>query len=392
MQPMRLMFVIYSLGAGGAERVASTLVNSWAATGDEVTIVTIASAATDFYPIDAGVKRLALDLANDSRNWVDTLGWTFKRLNGLRAVFRSCQPDVIVSFLDKTNILVLLASLRLNIPLIVSERNDPRQYALGPLTSFLRRITYPFAHALVVQTEEVARWARRIVRNDNVYVIPNPIRPVLSAKGRAATDKKSRTIIAIGRMQPQKGFDLLLRAFARCYEKHPNWNLRIIGDGPERERLSVLARELGIGQRLILDGLVRSPLDALQAADLFVLSSRFEGFPNVLLEAMTCGLAVISFNCPSGPSEIIRNSIDGILVSPGDVGALVNAMDLLMGNDLERHRLGDNAVEVTERFSVPRIMAMWDQVLSIATKRSRKRVGSAPSEISATMTDGLYDR
>lgn len=364
----RLMFVISSLSAGGAERVASILVNAWAAACDEVTLVTIASARNDFYSIDSAVRRIAFDLLANSANLRESLEQNRKRIICLRRAFRACRPDVVVSFLEKSNILVLLASLGLGVPVIVSERTDPRYYPAGALTSCLRRITYPLARALVVQTQEVGRWARQIVGGGNVYVIPNP---VVLPPVRGRTEKllkKDHTVLAIGRMRPEKGFDLLLQAFAQCCGRHPDWNLRIVGDGPERARLSALANKLGIERRLQLDGIVKLPQSVLQAADLFVLSSRFEGFPNVLLEAMACGLAVMSFDCPSGPRAIIQNGVDGILVPPGDVQALADTMDKLMGDDSERCRLGTNALEVTERFSVPRIMAMWDKVLSRATR------------------------
>src|SRR6516162_5428574 len=213
---MLLMLVISSLSTAGAEGESSILLNASAAAGYEVTLITIASGKSDFYAIDSGVKRIALDLAIVSQNWVESLQHNFKRLECLREAFRSCQPDVVVSFLDKTNILVLLASFGLKIPIVVSERIDPREYPLEALISCLRRVTYPFARALVVQTEGVGRWARQIIRGDYVHVIPNSVSPVHRRNGQRDAGKEDHTLIAIGRMQPQKGFDLLLRAFALC--------------------------------------------------------------------------------------------------------------------------------------------------------------------------------
>jgi glycosyltransferase involved in cell wall biosynthesis len=167
-------------------------------------------------------------------------------------------------------------------------------------------------------------------------------------------------------MDVQKGFDLLLAAFAQCASKHDDWHLRIIGEGTERHRLQKLADSLGIAHRVRLDPVIKEPHSAFMDADLFILSSRYEGFPNVLLEAMACGLPVISFDCPAGPGEIIRNGIDGLLVPPNNVGALANAMDWLMGAELERRLFAMRATEVTERFSLARVADMWRHLLEDA--------------------------
>ncbi len=375
---MRIAFVIFSLSGGGAERVASTLVNYWANAGDQVTLVTIDSSDSDFYSLDSRVMRIALDLRRRSRNWAEFVRNNVQRVRHLRKVIRACEPDVVVSFLDTTNVLVLLASLGLGVPIVVSERTDPRRHSLSRIPRWLRRLVYPLAGGLVVQTHDVGSWARQIVCGEAVYVIPNPVAQLPADFCRSDETKRRRTAIAIGRIDFFKGFDLLLAAFACCSEKHPDWSLRIIGDGPERERLTMLAAELGLEHRFRLDGIVKEPNSILHEADLFVLSSRYEGFPNALLEAMACGLPVISFDCPSGPREIIRDGIDGVLVPPGDVEALANAMDRLMGTEQERRRLGARAVEVCERFSVSRVMAMWQDVLDGAVgKRSGRPMNQA---------------
>ena len=365
---MRIAFVIYSLAAGGAERVASTIINHWVSAGEQVTLVTFDLVEKDFYRIDARVKRIALGLTSESKNRREFISNNLRRVQSLRALFRSSEFDVVVSFIDKTNVLVLLATLGMGVPVIVSEHIDPRKHSVGRVTAGLRFVLYPSARAIVVLTAGIRQWARRIVRKDAIYVIPNPIgEQFLGSHGSNGTSAH-HTVVAMGRMEPQKGFDRLLTAFAKCAEKHPEWTLRIVGEGAERPRLHALAAKLGLESRIRLDTVTKEPEKVFRDSDLFVLSSRYEGFPMVLLEAMACGLPVISFDCPSGPREMIREGIDGVLVPPDDVEALAKAMDSLMGAQQERRRLAARAVEVSERFSLPRVMAMWSEVLEQAVR------------------------
>ena len=167
----------------------------------------------------------------------------------------------------------------------------------------------------------------------------------------------------MGRLARQKGFDLLIEAFSRIANQHPQWSVKILGEGPARASLKRLIAEKGLNGRVVLAGWEPDPDFVLKQSDLFVLSSRFEGFPNALLEAMACGLPSISFDCPSGPAEIIRDTIDGLLVPAEDIEALANTLDRVLGDDSLRQRLSAEAVHVVDRFSAERYFANWDAVL-----------------------------
>ncbi|MEP7152706.1 MAG: glycosyltransferase family 4 protein [Nitrospira sp.] len=364
---MRITLVIASLQAGGAERVLSVLANHWAEHGRQVTLITLDSIDADFYPVHPEVTRIGLGLMGISSHIIAAVKNNVIRLKRLRREIRTSQPDVVLSFIDKTNTVTLAASLGLGIPVIASEHIDPRQHPIGAIWAGLRALLYPRAAAVVVLTDGVRGWAERIVRPSAVHVIPNhaPASVVESACG-PEVKRSGGTIAAMGRLSPQKGFDLLLRAFSLCAKLYPEWSLIILGEGEERGRLERLTHELGIKDRVVLPGCVSDPAKVLREVDLFVLASRYEGFPMALVEAMACKLPVISTDCPSGPKEIIRNGVDGMLVPPNDIDALAAAMNRLMADREERDRLGARAGEIVERFSIERIMPMWDELFTQA--------------------------
>jgi GalNAc-alpha-(1->4)-GalNAc-alpha-(1->3)-diNAcBac-PP-undecaprenol alpha-1,4-N-acetyl-D-galactosaminyltransferase len=200
------------------------------------------------------------------------------------------------------------------------------------------------------------------------FVIPNPVLAPDSARAGHAPPRRAEggTITAMGRLAYEKGFDLLLYAFASVAARHPAWRLQIFGEGPLLSELEALARHLGLSERVSLPGFEKRPTEALRQSDLFVLPSRSEGFGNALSEAMACGLPVVSFDCPSGPRYIIRDGVDGVLVPPKDVPALAAALDRLMRDGAERARLAANAPDVLERFGVEKVMGMWERLVTSA--------------------------
>lgn len=360
---MRLALVISQLAGGGAERVLSTLAGYWADHGHEVILVTFWSASSDLYPLNPRVERIALGLGRESPAARQSLWTSWRRAWALRKVIRALRPRAVVSFMDTTNIVTLLATRGLGVPVIISERTHPAHHVIGPFRNWVRRQLYPWAEAIVAPSSGVSNWLAGFLPREALHVIPNPVRPVPGvADGQRLRASGERIVVTVGRLDAAKQIDYVLRAFALSCFQHADWSLVVIGDGPERGNLEVLATELGISSRVRWMGTVPEPMKLLKDADLFVMSSRYEGFPNALLEAMACRLAVVSFDCPSGPGEIIRHGIDGLLVPPQDLDGLATAMDRLMGNEVERMKLASEAIDVRDRFSLQAVGAAWEHL------------------------------
>jgi glycosyltransferase involved in cell wall biosynthesis len=345
-----------TLGAGGAERVLSDMANYWARRGFEVTLATWCGRdVPDFYGLDAAVRREWLDAPLSKDTLAGQVAVNLRRCRKLRRLIRRTRPTALVSFIHTSNVLAILASLGLGVRIVVSERVQPE---LDPKMSrpwrIMRRLLYRLADEVVVQGRGAARWIATNCGRPAV-VIPNPLR-LLPPAG----DARQPFILATGRLVPQKGFDLLLHAFARVAARFPEWRVFIAGDGPERERLAGLREELGLGGRVELLGIVRDIEAWMGRASLVVQPSRFEGFPNVVLESMGMGAAVISADCPAGPADLIADGVNGRLVPVEDVEALARAMGELMDDGALRASLGSEAVKVRERFHQERIMALWE--------------------------------
>jgi GalNAc-alpha-(1->4)-GalNAc-alpha-(1->3)-diNAcBac-PP-undecaprenol alpha-1,4-N-acetyl-D-galactosaminyltransferase len=206
---------------------------------------------------------------------------------------------------------------------------------------------------VVAQTPDAASEISKLF-GVRAIAIPNPLRALPEGGG-----PRESMVLAVGRLAREKGFDLLIRAFSRISPELPDWRLVIIGAGPEHSALLRLSEQLKIGDSVEFRAPVRDIESWLSRAGLVVQPSRFEGFPNVVMEAMGMGAAVISADCRSGPSEIIRDGVNGRLVPVEDVATLTQVMAELLRQPEERARLGSEAKKVREVFRQDIVMDRW---------------------------------
>jgi glycosyltransferase involved in cell wall biosynthesis len=336
----------------------------WARRGDSVTLITLASRDQDFYRLDSRVERVELDLLFSTRTTLGAIRATLRRIIAVRRAILRVRPDVVVSFVDQMNVITALATAGTSIPTIVSERIDPLSYVMPRPWPTLRELAYRLVSGIVVQSSATVPWARRYVNADRVAVIPNPLNPEFENTLNTPIAERDCVVVAAGRLVPQKGFDLLIPAFTAATVEHPGWRLVIYGAGSECATLQRQASLLQSSERIHLPGETASLREALRQAGVFVLSSRFEGFPNVLLEAMACGCPVISTDCPTGPSDMITPDHDGLLVPVESPRSLRAAIERLLGDPGLRIVLSRNAYERARAFSLPRVMELWDALFT----------------------------
>ena len=357
---VRIVFVLAGLGAGGAEKVVNLLAHHRDRCGDKVHVIAV-NAADDssFFPYADSIEVDALAQAPRLLK----VGATAFRLVELNRRLAAIKPDLIISFLTKVNVITGLAAIGLNAPTIMSERNNFKAQSMSPFWRWIAPHTARRAIGLVMQTEDARNSLPQHLR-ERAAVIPNPI--VVPATGKHGSHSRPARFVAVGRLDKQKGFDMLLTAFAAVAEKMPEASLVIHGEGPERSVLEQQAIALGISDRVELPGVTESPGDWVSPGDVFVLSSRFEGFPNVLLEALMGGMATVAFDCPWGPGEILENGETGLLVPEQNLDALSAAMMRVATDQDLKQRLVFSGQASVKRYSAPVIAAQWDAIIASA--------------------------
>ncbi len=366
---MKLTLISSSLRAGGAERVISIVANHWAARGWKITLLTFDDGDEEpFYDLDRTIKHRYLGIGDQPIQSIFAIGKNLRRINTLKKAILASKPHVVISFVNRTNILTMLACRGLKIPTIISEQVYP---AYGELTKFeqvLQARYYRRASMIMLQTHSALSFFPTS-EGYNTYVMPNPIAVPESPAIESRLYSDDRHLLAVGKLIPQKGFDLLIESFAKVCDRHPEWTLTILGDGEMRADLEDLVARLRLEDRVDLPGTVKNVDAYIRKADLFALSSRFEGFPVALCEAMACGVPVIAADCLSGPREIIHNNVDGLLVVPENIDSMASGLDLLMSDPVKRQYFSHYAPKVLDRFGVEKVMDMWSSAIKQVTRK-----------------------
>lgn len=373
---LHILIYLHSLSSGGAERVISDLANHWSAQGWDVTIVTVTDVSRDFFHVHSSVRRVGLGLDVASNSVPAALRHNWRRLSKLRAILQELRPDIALSLMASANCTLLLAALGTSVRVIGCERTYPPAESLGRVWEWLRRRTYPYLDAVVVQTHRSAEWLQKAYSPRRIAVIPNmvavPLRsvePCVPISSQYEVANGSKLLLAVGRLGPEKAFDRLIAAFAQLAPDYLGWQLFILGEGRSRRDLEEQVVSLGLGERVRMPGTVGNVGDWYEAADIYVVTSHFEGFPNSLLEAMAYGLPAVSVDCETGPKDILRDKVDGLLVPQHDGAALVDALGQVMADESLRRRYAGKAVEVQARFSVEKVTGQWAALFEDVMRR-----------------------
>lgn len=360
----RIGCVIHSLDGGGAERVMAGLAGRLAARQHHVDLITLDDGTRRRHPLSQAVRWIPLNVMSTSTNQVR---WVH-RARRLRRQIADGGYAAILSFCDSTNLLVLLATrgLRRRPRIVVSERSDPAHQSLGQVREWLRDRLYRRADAVVCLSDDVAATLRKRMKL-NAVVIPSAVQPPPPgyAQWRAARGASPPIrLIAIGRLEPEKGFDRLLASLAEFAGQAdaPEWTLNIYGDGGQRKALETFAREHCIADRVHFGGWVDSLWPHLAAADVFVLPSRYEGFPSALLEAMAGGLTVIAVDAGGGVRSAIEHGANGWLVD-NETAALTTGLRTILHNASLRARLATAAPNVIDPFNWDTMVDSYERIL-----------------------------
>lgn len=351
---MKLAFYISSLSGGGAEKVLTTIANTLANKGNEVHVISLEK-RPQFYPL---VPNVNLHASNnrDSGKLLEQI----KDYNFVRKCFKDINADVNISFLMRCNLLLIVAGLLSKEKIIVCDRNNPlREHS--KFSFFISNILYKRANAIGVQTKQIKSFYWKSLQS-KIFVQENPIDNVaLEQQLSGEVIKKENTVISIGRLEPQKDFETLIRAFSRVASEYKDWRLKIFGVGEKKEVLQKYIDDRQMTEKILLCGRTQKPFLELCRSKIFVLSTYYEGFPNVLCEAMEAGLQCISSDCVSGPRELIDNGVNGWLFEIGNDEQLAELIKkCIESSDM---MIGIRAKESVRRLHLDKNISEWETII-----------------------------
>lgn len=356
-----IAFVLPSLNAGGAQRVVSTLANALILEYNVCLIVSYE--CKPFYKLNPDVNIEYCQPDSNYRqnpNPIQSLINNFRLIKKIIHILKNYDADIAIGFMPVTNIYTIIATKFLKIPNIISERANPRFNSFGKFWTFIRRIGYRYADCLVVQTKANKEYFKNYVKS-SIEIINNPLDLELLEKRNLQTPKEN-IVLNVGRLAFPKNQDLLIRAFSNI--DNANWKLILVGDGKNFQDYKILIDSLNMQDKIILAGNSQEVHKFYNTSKIFAFTSQLEGFPNALIEAMYYGLACISTDCPNGPSEIIKNNYNGVLIPVSDQNALEENLSKLMQNVTLQNAFSKKAVETTIAFHPMDIALQWTDLIN----------------------------
>ncbi|MDD4729003.1 MAG: glycosyltransferase [Dysgonamonadaceae bacterium] len=343
-------FIIPSLESGGMERVMSEIIKYISKKKHtECHLVLYGRTRKIFYDLPNNVKiyKPHFKFNNKYRSWM-----TIETMSFIRSTIKEIKPNIVLSFGERWNNLVLLSLYGLKISTFISDRSSPNKNH-GLIHNNLRRVLYPQATGVIAQTEKAKELFKTQFNNSNIQVIGNPIREIMNINDV----KRENIVVSVGRLINTKHFDRLIDIFSKAETK--DWKLIIIGGDSNKQsnslRLYNQIKELKLENKIILKDVQKNIDEHLLKASIFTFTSSSEGFPNVIGEAMSAGLPVIAYDCLAGPSEMIEDGKNGYLIPLFDDTLFVNKLQNLIDNKKQREKMGSYAKESIKKFSTERI-------------------------------------
>lgn len=323
---MRVGFFISSLSGGGAEKVLITIAQSMADNNIGSVSITSLEKRPQFYQVDE--EKVELYKIKNKHTGIRAFWEDFV---SIRKHIKNDSAEVMISFLSRCNLLLLLCCLFNNRKIIVCDRNNPLKEH-SRVIFWLSCLLYKRANRIVVQTNQIKTFYPRFLQK-KIVVIENPIDNHKLQNELCRDGYNTKRVISMGRLEPQKDFETLIKAFAEINKQFSDWKLDIYGTGEKQEIIQKLIDDLNLTSAVCLCGRTEKPVMEMSKSDIFVLSSYYEGFPNVLCEAMYAGCACISTDCVSGPRELIEQKLNGTLVPIGDVSKMKQALFTYIKNE-----------------------------------------------------------
>lgn len=370
---MHILFAIKSLSPppGGAERVLATIASQLAKRGHRVVVASLDEPeGRDFYPISKEVERVRLGEPPSGKSRARGM---FARVGRFRQICAETKPDVAVGFMHSSFIPLAAALIGSNVPLLASERTSYRHYKRHFFDKLLLHLSFPLIEAMTVNGVGIRDGFPRKFRR-RMVVLPNP---VARARRQADLLRNPKTLLSVGAFRPEKDHKTLIQAFARIRPTHPDWVLRVVGDGSLRTDLEQLVRDLGVKDCVVFAGVSTSVETEYLNAQLFVLPSLYEAFPNALAEALAHGLPAVGFaDCP-GTNELIVDGVNGVLAHGDDrVEALAKALESLIDSTETRQRMGSAAAASVASYSLDQVTDSWESLLQTVASKGGQLPGS----------------